>query len=91
MKEFTYRIEDENGMHARPAGKLATFAKQFSSRITVKTDKKEGDGKRLLSLMSLGAVCGTELHFLIEGDDEAAACEALERFCKESWCAESGK
>ena len=30
MKEFTYIIQDKNGMHARPAGRLATFAKQFS-------------------------------------------------------------
>ena len=85
MKEFHYTIKDPNGMHARPAGKLATFAKQFDASITVRYLEKEADAKRLLSLMSLGASCGGELHFCIDGKEEARAAEALERFCKESW------
>ena len=82
MKEFTYVIEDPNGLHARPAGKLATFAKQFASDIRVKTDSKEADGKRLLALMSLGATHGTALTFSISGNDEESACASLEEFCK---------
>lgn len=85
MKEFTYQIEDPNGMHARPAGKLATYAKQFEAEIRVRAGEKESDGKRLLALMSLGATCGTELHFIISGNDEDAASEALERYCREDW------
>ncbi|MBQ9773082.1 MAG: HPr family phosphocarrier protein [Clostridia bacterium] len=85
MKEFTYVIEDPNGMHARPAGKLATYTKQFSSQIRVFCGDKEADGKRLLSLMSLGAVCGATLRFTLDGEDEGEACAALERFCKEQW------
>ena len=85
MREFTYRIEDPNGMHARPAGRLATFSKQFDADIRVRAGEKEADGKRLLALMSLGALCGTELRFVISGSDEDAACVGLERYCKESW------
>ena len=83
MKEFTYVIQDKNGMHARPAGKLATFAKQFSSQIKIDSNGKEADGKRLLSLMSLGATQGASLHFLITGEDEETAFSALEAFCKD--------
>lgn len=72
-------------MHARPAGKLATFAKQFEADVRVRCGEKESDGKRLLALMSLGATFDAELHFVITGIDEDAACVALERFCKESW------
>ena len=82
MKEFTYKIEDPNGMHARPAGMLATFSKQFHADIRVKAGEKNADGKRLLSLMSLGAVHGTELTFCISGEDENQAAVALEEFCK---------
>lgn len=85
MREFTYRIEDPNGMHARPAGRLATFAKQFDADIRVRAGEKEADGKRLLALMSLGALCGTELRFVITGIDEDVACAEVERYCKESW------
>ena len=35
MKEFTYTITDKDGMHARPAGRLAMRAKQFASNINV--------------------------------------------------------
>ena len=82
MKQFTYRIEDPNGMHARPAGMLATFSKRFDSDVRVEANGKKADGKRLLSLMSLGATHGTELCFTVSGTDEDRAAEALERFCR---------
>ncbi len=85
MKSFTYRIQDENGMHARPAGKLATCAKQFVSEIRVAAGEREADGKRLLALMSLGAVCGTELHVTVRGEDEDEAAKTLEDFCRNTW------
>ena len=84
MKEFTYTVQDKNGMHARPAGRLATFAKQFSAQIKVECNGKEADGKRLLALMSLGATLGSDLIFSITGEDEDAAASALEDFCKRS-------
>ena len=84
MKQFTYRIEDENGMHARPAGKLATYAKRFVSEVSVSANGKQADGKRLLSLMSLGAAKGTALEFTITGEDEEQACRTLLRFCEEN-------
>ena len=82
MKQITYCIEDENGMHARPAGMLANFAKRFRSKIRVLANGKEADGKRLLALMSLGAVCKTELTVLIDGEDEDRAAKELEAFFK---------
>ena len=81
MKQFTYQIQDPNGLHARPAGALVKVAKGFSSTVIVKNGEKAADGKRLLSLMSLGAIHGTSLHFSIEGTDEDAASRALEAFC----------
>ena len=81
MKEFTYRIEDANGLHARPAGMLASFAKRFSSSVRIRANQKEADAKRLLSLMSLGAVAGSELTFLIEGEDEDTAADELLAYC----------
>ncbi len=91
MKQFRYRVEDPNGMHARPAGSLATFAKQFDSQIRISVGEKTADGKRLLSLMSLGATQGSELQFSIEGEDEGLAAELLERFCRETMWKNAGK
>ena len=84
MKEFKHTIKDKNGLHARPAGMLASVAKTFESDIKVETQGKEADGKRLLSLMSLGAKFGAELHFKIEGKDEDVAVKVLIEHCKTS-------
>ncbi len=83
MREFTYIIKDEHGVHARPAGLLASAAKAYAAAISVECKGKTADGKRLLSLMSLGARCGDSLLFRIEGDDEEAAAEAMKRRCEE--------
>ena len=41
MKEFTYKIKDEVGIHARPAGYLAKKSKEFESVVTIeKTERK---------------------------------------------------
>ncbi len=33
MKQFSYVIQDELGIHARPAGKLLSLAKNYSDTI----------------------------------------------------------
>ncbi|MBO5287662.1 MAG: HPr family phosphocarrier protein [Clostridia bacterium] len=77
MKEFTFILKDKNGLHARPAGMLSALAKSFKSDIKIKTDAKEADAKRLLSLMSLGAKYNTTLTVTIEGEDEQEAYNAI--------------
>jgi phosphocarrier protein len=90
MKTFTYRLEDENGLHARPAGVLATFAKRFGASVEIQLGEKRADAKRLLSLMTLGARHGDDLCFCISGEDEESAARALEVFCREEWAKQSG-
>ena len=85
MKEFTYVILDKDGMHARPAGRLAMCAKQFASSINVRANGKTADAKRLISLMMLGAVLGTTLTFTVTGEDEEKAALEIERFCRTQW------
>ena len=91
MKQFSYQIEDPNGMHARPAGALATFAKRFASDVRVTLGEKEADAKRLLSLMSLGARCGSTLTVQALGEDEEEAARALEELCRVQLGAPKGK
>ena len=38
MKEFTYTITDEQGIHARPAGMLVKEVKNFQSKVTLEKD-----------------------------------------------------
>ena len=83
MKEYRWTVMAENGMHARPAGTLASSLKSLSSEVRVRCGDKEVDGKRLLSLMGLGATRGSELIFTVIGGDEDAALDVIRRFCRE--------
>jgi phosphotransferase system HPr (HPr) family protein len=64
-------------LHARPAGAFTKTAMRFGARITVAADGREADAKSVLSLMGLGAKGGTVLRIRAEGDDAAAAVDAL--------------
>lgn len=84
MKEIKHTIKDPQGIHARPAGVLVKKASEFSSKITLSNKGKQADAKRILAVMSLGAKSGEELDFLIEGEDEQKAYEAIVEFLKEN-------
>ena len=45
MTQFSYTIQDELGLHARPAGLLAKEAAKFKSTVTVESGAKKGDAK----------------------------------------------
>ena len=54
MKSFTYTVQDELGLHARPAGLLAKLAAGCTSTITIDNGTKKADAKRLMAIMSMG-------------------------------------
>lgn len=80
MKRFTYKIKDEIGMHARPAGLLAKKAAEFKSNITIELNSKKADAKRLFALMGLNAVHNDTITITILGEDEEEAENALKIF-----------
>ncbi|MGM9680206.1 MAG: HPr family phosphocarrier protein [Eubacteriales bacterium] len=83
MKEYQCTITAENGMHARPAGMLASRLGKYLSDVKVSVGNKQADGKRLIALMSLGAVKGTVLTFHIIGTDEEQVLNEIKDFCQE--------
>ena len=76
MKEFTYVIKEELGLHARPAGLLVKEAKKFQSATAA--------AGKLIAIMSMGVKQGDEVTVQVEGPDEDAAFEALEKFFQEN-------
>jgi len=84
MKEFTYVITDELGIHARPAGMLVKEAAKFQSDIKIAKGEKAADAKRLFGIMGLAAKKGEELKITAEGADEAEAIATMEAFLKEN-------
>ncbi len=82
MKEFTYKICDELGIHARPAGLLVKAASDFESEIMIYKGEKSADLKRLFALMGLSVKKDDTIRVTISGSDEDAALTAIEGFFK---------
>ena len=81
MKEFSYTIKDEIGIHARPAGNLVKLIKGFESTVTIEKEGKPAiNATALMKLMSLGVKCGDTVKFTVDGADEDAAAKAIEEF-----------
>ncbi len=80
MKNFTYIIKDEVGLHARPAGIIAKEAKKYNSKITIKANGKEAELTRLMAVMGLGIKKDDEVTVSAEGDDEDVAIAEMEKF-----------
>lgn len=80
MKEFTYIIKDELGIHARPAGLLAKMAKKYQSSIEIKKDGRGVQAFQLLMLMGLGVKNGERVEITISGEDEKEAYEEVKVF-----------
>ncbi len=80
MKSFTYVINDELGIHARPAGLLVKEAKKYDSKIILSKDGKSVEATKLMAVMGLAMKCGNTVEVMIEGGNEEAAYEGLKAF-----------
>ena len=84
MKEFTYTIKEPVGIHARPAGLLVKTVKGFTSSATLEKDGKSCDMRKLMALMGMGVKQGETVTIKVDGDDEEAAAEAIQKFLSEN-------
>ena len=75
MKSFDFTVTNPVGIHARPAGELVKFAKNFESEITVTNQRngKSGNAKKLFSLLSAVVKCQDTVTVTVEGSDEETA------------------
>lgn len=73
MQKFEYTINDELGIHARPAGLLVKAAGKFKCEVSMTKDGKKADVKKIFSLMGLGVKCGNTIEVVTDGEDEEAA------------------
>ena len=70
-------VVNKLGLHARPAAKVVDCAARYASDIKFIYQEKEVDAKSIMSVLLLAAPCGAELSLKINGDDEAAALQAM--------------
>jgi phosphocarrier protein len=89
MKSFVCVINDELGIHARPAGQLSKEAKTFADTVvTVTKDGKSASATQLMKLMGLGVKKGNTVTISVDGGNEDAALEAMKSFFVNNFAAE---
>lgn len=77
MTRQEVRVVNRLGLHARAAARFVHTANRFRARVQVSRDGQSMDGKSILGILLLVASQGTRIEISAEGDDEAAAVEAL--------------
>lgn len=77
-KEITIRLE--NGLEARPVAMLVQVASQFDSSIYLEAGEKKVNAKSIMGMMSLGLDTGEKVTAIIDGNDEDAALEGIEKY-----------
>ena len=71
------KVQNQVGLHARPATFFIQKANEFKSSIWVEKEERRVNAKSLLGVLSLGIVGGTTIRVIADGQDEEAAVEAL--------------
>ena len=84
MKQFTYTIKDELGVHARPAGLLVKLAKKYASKVTIEKDGKTCDMRKLMAVMGMGVKCGDTVTVSVDGADEETAFAEMQAFFQQN-------
>lgn len=77
MIERELVITNRLGLHARATAKLVQTVAAFRSSITVAAKGREVNAKSIMGVMLLAAGQGTTVTVRADGEDEAAAVDAV--------------
>ena len=75
VKDVT--VQNQVGLHARPATFFIQKANEFKSSIWLEKEERRVNAKSLLGVLSLGIIGGTSINIRAEGVDEETARRAF--------------
>ena len=78
-----YIVTSTEGIHARPATKLARLAKEYRSNISLKKGDRVVKLNSMLNILTIGAKNGDTITIVVEGEDELLAFAAIDQFLTE--------
>lgn len=70
-------LQNETGLHARPASLFVKEASKFKSDIKLFKNEKQYNAKSIMGLLSMGAAKGDKIIIQAEGEDEETAVREL--------------
>ena len=83
MKKFDYEVTNALGIHARPAAMLAQICTNHKVTVEIECNGEIASGSNVLQILDLHASIGSCLHFSIDGVEEDACINEIEKVLKE--------
>lgn len=83
MKKFDYEVTNALGIHARPAAMLAQICTNHKVTVEIECNGEIASGNNVLQILDLHASKGSCLHFSIDGVEEDACINEIEKVLKE--------
>lgn len=77
MLEKELMVSNRLGLHARATAKLVQVLSAFRANATLVAKGREVNAKSIMGVMLLAAAQGTPVTVRVDGEDEAAALEAV--------------
>ena len=82
-------VQNQVGLHARPATFFIQKANEFKSSIWIEKEERRVNAKSLLGILSLGIVGGTSIRIIADGPDEQDAVNGLNDLVESGFAEES--
>lgn len=70
-------VQNQVGIHARPATFFIQKANEYKSSIWIERDERKANAKSLLGVLSLGVTKGVRVTISADGPDEEEAVNSL--------------
>ena len=77
MLTKTITIQNEVGLHSRPATYFIQKANNYKSSVWIENSDRRANAKSLLGVLSLGISKGDTVSIIADGSDEAEAVDGL--------------
>ena len=78
-------IQNNLGLHARPAARFVQLANRFKCKVSVRKDSQTVNGKSVMDMMMLAAGKGAKIIIEANGKDASEAARALEGLVREGF------
>lgn len=83
MLAQTIQLNNPSGLQARAASLFVQVAKRYEAGVYLQKDGRTYNGKSIMSVLSMGAGCGSIIDLRVVGDDEPEAMDGLLKLLNE--------
>ncbi len=77
MKKYEFTLQNEHGLHARPAGLFIQACNKYQSTISLYKEDQMYNGKSMLGILKMAASKGDVIRVEVDGSDESEAIDEI--------------